>query len=298
MDNRLARVFDMLACPHCRTPLAEHGPNLLCGDCGAEYPVVDGTPILLLSAVDEKTSQPGAKIRVEEQGLISAAKRLVGVPSPTLETPGLKRSIPNFLRAFPPEARVANIGSADLRYGSGGGSPVLNIDLIHTPGVDVVGDATRLPLRENSLDAIVCRRVLEHVRKPGKAVAEFHRVLKPGGRVWCEIPFLQGYHPTPTDFQRYTRDGLADLFDQYRVVEIGVALGPSSTLSWILREYLAILFSFNQPILYKVNERIFSWLTLPVKLLDYALVRSRFAGQIASSFYLVAEKDAKAAPLA
>lgn len=101
---------------------------------------------------------------------------------------------------------------------------------------------------------------------------------------------MQGYHPTPTDYQRYTVDGLADRFGQFEAAESGVALGPSSTLLWILRESLSILFAFGSPYLYKINERIFSWLTLPVKYLDLITARSPFATQIASSFYIVAQK--------
>lgn len=285
MDKRLAEV---LACPLCRVSLAPTAQALACATCGSEFPVTAGVPHLLLSSAEEKSSAAFAPIKVAETGWVAAGKRLLGVPSPTFETADIRGQIPRFVASFPREAVLINIGSASLRHGDN----VFNLDLMPGPGVDVLGDATRLPFRDGSVDGIVCRRVLEHVRKPGKAVEEMLRVLKPGGRVWCEIPFLQGYHPTPTDFQRYTRAGLADLFDQFRTVELDVALGPSSTLSWILREYCAILFSFGNPVLYKIGERVFSWVTLPVKFLDFFLARNRFAGQIASSFYIIAEKPA------
>jgi SAM-dependent methyltransferase len=203
----------------------------------------------------------------------------------------MREQVPRFVASFPEGARIVNVGSAGLRHGPS----VLNVDLAADYGVDIVGDATQLPFQDESLDGFISRRVLEHVCKPDRAVAEMRRALKPGGRVWCEIPFLQGYHPTPTDFQRYTKAGMADLFDQFTVVELGVASGPSSAMSWMLREYLAILFSFNNPHLYKIGERVFSWLTQPVKLLDFFLVRNRFAPQIASSFYIIAQKDGAAA---
>lgn len=283
MDKRLEAI---LACPACRTRLEVSDRDLGCTTCGRRFPLDGGVPVLLPPGADYTLTGPSAKIRVEERGWVTAAKGLVGVPSPTLETADLRAQIPRFVASFPQEAILANIGSAGLRHGQN----VFNVDLMPGAGVDVVGDATRLPLVDGGLDGIVCRRVLEHVQKPGKAVAEMARVLRPGGRVWCEIPFLQGYHPTPTDFQRYTRDGLADLFDEFEIRELGVALGPSSTLSWILREYLAILFSFNNPMLYKIGERVFSRLTLPIKYLDLITARSRFAGQIASSFYVIAER--------
>ncbi len=280
----------ILACPTCRGPLADDVDGLACEPCAVRYPVRDGVPILLAGAVAAPEGIRSSRIEVGQSAWVRAAKRIIRVPSPTFETGQLRAQLPSFLARFPHEAVLASVGSADLRYGRN----LTNIDLIHTPGVDLVGDATRLPLATGSVDGIVCRRVLEHVRKPSMAVTEFLRVLKPGGMVWCEIPFMQGFHPTPTDFQRYTRDGLEDLFDQFEIVDSGVALGPSSTLSWVLREYLAILFAFNSPLLYRINERLFSWLTLPVKFLDVFTSRSRFAGQIASSFYIVARKPAAA----
>jgi SAM-dependent methyltransferase len=47
----------------------------------------------------------------------------------------------------------------------------------------VVGDAVSLPLPDESADAVVARSVLIYVVDKAGAAAEFHRVLRPGGRV-------------------------------------------------------------------------------------------------------------------
>ena len=39
------------------------------------------------------------------------------------------------------------------------------------------------------------------------------RVLKPGGYIYSEVPFLQGFHADPDDYQRYTLQGLKILFN-------------------------------------------------------------------------------------
>jgi SAM-dependent methyltransferase len=46
----------------------------------------------------------------------------------------------------------------------------------------------RLPEPDGSLDLVVASEVIEHVIEPGRAVAEFHRVLKPGGHVLITVP--------------------------------------------------------------------------------------------------------------
>lgn len=39
----------------------------------------------------------------------------------------------------------------------------------------------RIPLEDSSADRIVCKNVLEYVPDPERTIAEFHRVLRPGG---------------------------------------------------------------------------------------------------------------------
>ncbi len=49
-------------------------------------------------------------------------------------------------------------------------------------GIEIVpGDATRLPFDDNSFDFVTGLDFLHHVEKPGLALAEIRRVLKPGG---------------------------------------------------------------------------------------------------------------------
>jgi ubiquinone/menaquinone biosynthesis C-methylase UbiE len=53
-----------------------------------------------------------------------------------------------------------------------------------------IGDAERLRYADASFDAVTCAFGMLHFPRPGKAVAEAHRVLRPGGRfaftIWCE----------------------------------------------------------------------------------------------------------------
>ena len=51
-----------------------------------------------------------------------------------------------------------------------------------------LGSITGLPLKSNSVDFIYCLTVLQYVEDDVKAINEFHRILKPGGRVLITVP--------------------------------------------------------------------------------------------------------------
>ncbi len=56
------------------------------------------------------------------------------------------------------------------------------------PHVSVLGDAVALPFGEASFDAVICTHVLEHVPRDRAAMAEIHRVLRPGGTAIISVP--------------------------------------------------------------------------------------------------------------
>ena len=57
----------------------------------------------------------------------------------------------------------------------------------------VVGDAAATGLPAASVDAVLCHLVLDFVPAPGRALAEFRRVLRPGGRL--VLATLGAYSP-------------------------------------------------------------------------------------------------------
>lgn len=62
----------------------------------------------------------------------------------------------------------------------------------------VRGSATRLPFQPDSVDAVICSEVLEHLPEglDEEALRECCRVLKPGGRLFITVPSLEGLRAT------------------------------------------------------------------------------------------------------
>jgi SAM-dependent methyltransferase len=112
---------------------------------------------------------------------------------------------------------VLDIGCADrwvekqLPPGSkyiGIDSPITGVQIYHSRP-DVFADASHLPLRNASIDAVVILEVVEHLRYPREALCEIARVLKPRGLLLLTMPFLYPIHDAPHDYQRLTIHGLA-----------------------------------------------------------------------------------------
>ncbi len=79
--------------------------------------------------------------------------------------------------------------------------------------LDVCGDLHSIPLRDRSVDRILCMVVLEHTRNPRLVLQEFARILKPGGHLQMVVPFLWEEHQQPHDYFRFTRYGVQLLFE-------------------------------------------------------------------------------------
>lgn len=127
---------------------------------------------------------------------------------------------------------------------------------------DIVGDIHALPFVDNSIDAIICIAVLEHVEDPIKASHEILRTLKPGGYAFFYVPFLYYYHAERgyyKDYWRFTEDSIRMLFkdfSQLEVCPVRGALGTWIRISPVGRfKFVENLFYFFDKIFGKINSK-------------------------------------------
>jgi SAM-dependent methyltransferase len=79
---------------------------------------------------------------------------------------------------------------------------------------DVLGDGLRLPVKDNSINSVLCNQVLEHVPEPLVFLKEIQRVLKNKGVLIMTVPQTWGVHEEPNDFFRFTNYGMKYLCDK------------------------------------------------------------------------------------
>lgn len=123
-------------------------------------------------------------------------------------------------------------------------SNVINTEVFNYPTTDIVCDGDNLPFKDNSFDFILSLAVLEHVKNPWIHAEEIIRVLKPGGIIYVDVPFLQPYHGYPHHYYNMTTKGLQNLFNKkIKIIKHYIPdwSKPIFTLTWFLNKYCDFL---------------------------------------------------------
>lgn len=199
-------------------------------------------------------------------------------------------------RLFRSGATVINVGSGGLtgcgrRLWESGLIKFTNVhhmDILAGDSVSLVGDAHRLPFQDNSIDSLIYQAVLEHVQDPRRVIDEATRVLKPGGYLYLEVPFLQGFHADPHDYQRYTLEGLRIRTKALTEIDAGVSVGPFCALVWIIRDGVSSCFSNR--FLYAASRFVAGWALSPLRYFDYLIKNNPAAKRLACEYYMLCQK--------
>ncbi len=207
---------------------------------------------------------------------------------------------PNPYELLPPQPVIFDIGSKSAmgEYAFGrppAGAKFVCVDIEPGAGVDLVADAHDMHMvPSNSVDMVMSISVLEHVRYPQKVMQEIFRILKPGGIVYINVPWVFPYHADPDDFYRFSYRGIVILCEAFERIDSGFNRGPASTMHHLLVHFMAMLFCFNNRTLYGINVDLFRWLLFWVKYLDKFLARYSMAYVIHAGSYFIGRKPAPA----
>ncbi len=109
--------------------------------------------------------------------------------------------------------------------------------------LDYVCDLSDIPVEDERFDRILLNQVLEHIPDPPRVLAELYRVLKPGGQIFCSVPFFYTEHMKPYDYFRYTQFALQKLFEDagFTIVRIRWLEGYFGTIGYqfgLMRRHL------------------------------------------------------------
>jgi SAM-dependent methyltransferase len=184
--------------------------------------------------------------------------------------------------------RVLNAGAGHRDISSLVSGELVNQDIetgLHNQNIHVYSPLHDIPFDDGAFDAVICNAVLEHVENPAEVIAEFARVLRPGGVLYLCVPFMQPEHLDPADYQRYTVEGLASLVRRhgFTVRQATAMHSVYTTLGWIFLEWLRPFPGWRGWLL--------RWALLPW-VRRKALTSTSQIHSLASAFRVIAERDA------
>jgi len=246
----------LLLCPRCRAALSLHSDkaqdrtyfctNANCVYHTESFPMVEGTPALIDfadSIISREAFEQRRGVSVINRNNLPnrLLREAVYGGNPIAAENGSQ--FVQTLRALARAPRVLIVGGGERGSGTAalyeaGDINVTGIDVYASEAVDIVADAHRLPFSDAAFDGVWIQAVLEHVLDPHQVVSEIHRVLKPGGIVYAETPFMQQVHEGAYDFTRFSRSGHRWLFRHFEEIGSGDIGGPGQSLIWAIR-YLA-----------------------------------------------------------
>ncbi len=287
----------VLACPDCGGELGGIEDGLLCGDCQASYRYFRSRPVLLrdknelfcASAYKEKEGSDSGE--TTRSGITQKIKRLVPGKSINLAREKMFRRLASEYGGKGGMILVVGCGNQTEQleqHFPGEGTTFVFCDIDKHADADVFCDSHELSFNSDVFDGVISTAVLEHVLYPDKVISEIYRVLKQGGFIYSEIPFLQSVHEGAYDFTRYSMSGHRRLLEFFDEIDAGMVAGPGTALVWSIVDFFKALSSNKRvsSILALVSRAIFFWL----KYFDYLLKDTPTALDAASCTYFFGAK--------
>ena len=200
----------------------------------------------------------------------------------------VKTAIDKLLKYYNHKTFVLNVGSGNKRLAS----HVKNLDIFPGDNVDYVCDAKKIPIEDNSVDLIITQEAFEHISKPQQALKECYRVLKNGGRIYFQVPFVIGYHPGPEDFYRFTKEGVRNFLNEggFDIEELKISASGAIGFYYIAVEFFAILFSGPINFFYIPFKGLFSVILYPLKIFEFWFRLSKQRDRIPAGYYAIGKK--------
>ena len=248
---------DLFICPRCASPVRLSEGAWRCEGAACRYaeeafPVVAGVPALVdfeRSVLDaDRLRSVGGASEVARSRFAGPLRRLLH-PANTTAPRNVARMV-GLLRADAErtgrQPRILVVGGGTIGDGleelyADPTIDLVSFDVYASPAVQFIGDGHAIPIADGSLDGVIVQAVLEHVLEPTVVAAEIQRVLRVGGIVYADTPFLQQVHEGAYDFTRFTDSGHRYLFRGFERIDSGSVAGAGTALRWSVDYFVRAL---------------------------------------------------------
>lgn len=289
-------------CPRCSSALRDLDiqpacSNAACEYCRSGFPLVDNQPVLIdfATSIFERRMYGGDNGSVLERDV---TRRSVGSRLHQFtfgKNPIAASNCTKFIDLLKQDSErpvVLVIGGGTIGSGADelyhdSSIELVGTDVFASPHTVLVADAHKLPFADGVFDGVWVQAVLEHVLEPATAVAEMHRVLRRGGLVYAETPFMQQVHERAYDFSRFTQSGHRWLFRRFSEISAGPIGGAGVALTWSIRYFSRALGAGDK--LSRLISLPFFW----IRFVD-RFTRGRAVADAASGFFFLGRRAEQA----
>jgi SAM-dependent methyltransferase len=296
---------DLIICPLCGASVRSRNGLYVCSNSGCPranepFPTVTGMPALIdfsSSIVDASrlSSTDGESEIRRGRNRLQTLLRLIVNGRNKVATYHIEQML-NILRskhANRADGRrsrpvVLVVGGGTIGSGlrplySADDLDLIAFDVYSSPVVQFIADGHAIPLASSSVDGVVVQAVLEHVVDPWTVANEIYRVLRLGGIVFADTPFMQQVHEGPYDFTRFTDSGHRYLFRNFERIESGATAGAGAALAQSIEYFTRALTRSMR--LGRLARLCFFWLRVVDGFLD-----SKYSLDGASGVYFLGRK--------
>ena len=94
------------------------------------------------------------------------------------------------------------------------------------------------PIKDSSINTIICDQVIEHIDDPNKILSEISRIIKKNGRIIIGLPMEKGYKADPDHKKFYNIKTIKEITKKFQ---------------------MKYTFHFYFPLFFKIFGKFFSW---------------------------------------
>ena len=230
--------------------------NLICSQFDNSFQIVNGIPNLIpfgnKGCIFKKYESAKLNYGIRSRRLNQLTKKIRSISALIFKGKNsVSESNINFLISnLKFNCKVLVIGGGNIGYGMSRfykeckkiKNEFHSIDVYFSENITAIADANFLPFPEMYFDIVIVQAVIEHVIDPNKVVSEIFRVMRNGGLVYSETPFIQSVHEGAYDFTRFTHSGHRWLFRDFLEIKSGFTQGAFSSLLFIASHSIGGLF--------------------------------------------------------
>jgi uncharacterized protein YbaR (Trm112 family) len=288
-------LIDSLECVYCalgKLKLDEENSIIYCDKCDVTYPVIDNVPVIIND--EQSLFKRGNYVKRSLKPVKKSISLSLFNASVNLSRKKILKILEEVIKKSRKSFYILVVGSGsqndirDLKKQFNDKLIICHTDIDVHSNVDIFCDAHSIPFKSKVFDAVYTTAVIEHVMYPEAVINQIWRVLKVGGLIYSETPFMQQVHEGAYDFTRYTLNGHMRLLNKFKVLKVGMVAGPGTSLYWSIENYFLSFTAINLlRIGIKVITRILFFF---IKYTDYYLQNKSQALDGASCTYVFAEK--------